>query len=47
MEIRVGKFEIIIGLPSGIDLEEAAAGYQHGFLTITIPKIQAKQIEVE
>ena len=47
MEIRFGKFEIAIGLPSGINLEEAAAEYKEGFLTVTFPKIRAIQIEVE
>ena len=47
MEIRHGKFEIAIGLPTGINLEEAFAEYKEGFLTIVFPKIQAKQIEVE
>lgn len=47
MEIRHGKFEIAIGLPTGINLEEAMAEYKDGFLTIVFPKIQAKQIEVE
>lgn len=47
MEIRFGKFEIAIGLPTGINLEDAFAEYKEGFLTIVFPKIQAKQIEVE
>jgi HSP20 family protein len=47
MEIRSGKFEIAIGLPSGINLDEAFAEYNLGFLTINFPKMQAKQIEVE
>ncbi len=47
MEIRSGKFEITIGLPSGINLDEASAEYNQGFLTINFPKIQPKQIEVE
>ena len=47
MEIRSGKFEIAIGLPSGVDLEEATAEYNQGFLTILFPKLRAKQIEVE
>lgn len=47
MEIRFGKFEIAIGLPSGVDLEGATAEYTLGFLTVTFPKMQAKQIEVE
>lgn len=47
MEIRSGKFEIAIGLPSGINLDEASAEYNQGFLTINFPKKQVKQIEVE
>ena len=47
MEIRSGKFEIAIGLPSGINLDEASAEYTQGFLTINFPKMQAKLIEVE
>ena len=47
MEIRSGKFEIAIGLPSGINLDEATAEYNQGFLTIHFPKMQVKQIEVE
>ena len=47
MEIRSGKFEIAIGLPSGINLDEASAEYNQGFLTINFPKKQAKQIEVD
>ena len=47
MEIRSGKFEIAIGLPSGIDLDQASAQYNQGFVAILFPKLQAKQIEVE
>lgn len=47
MEIRFGKFEIVLSLPRGVDLDKAAAEYKDGFLTILFPKIQAKQIEVE
>ena len=47
MEIRSGKFEIAIGLPSGLNLDEASAEYNQGFLTINFPKMQAKHVEVE
>src|SRR5215216_1114176 len=47
MEIRSGKFEITIGLPAGIDLDNAAAEYKDGFLTVIFPKLLAKHIEVE
>jgi HSP20 family protein len=47
MEIRFGKFEIALSLPSGLDLDTAVAEYKDGFLSILFPKIHAKQIEVE
>jgi HSP20 family protein len=47
MEIRSGKFEIAIGLSSGVDLDEATAEYTQGFLIVIFPKMHAKQIEVE
>jgi HSP20 family protein len=47
MEIRSGKFEIAIGLPSGIDLETATAEYNQGFLAILFSKMRPKLIEVE
>jgi HSP20 family protein len=47
MEIRSGKFEIAIGLPSGVNVDEASAEYTLGFLILIFPKKTAKQIEVE
>ena len=47
MEIRSGKFEIALSLPSGIDLDKAVAEYKDGFLSILFPRLHAKQIEVE
>ena len=40
MEIRFGKFEIGVGLPAPVDIENARAEYQDGFLTIHLPKIR-------
>jgi HSP20 family protein len=40
MEIRFGKFEIAVGLPAPVDMENARAEYQDGFLTIHLPKIR-------
>lgn len=38
MEIRFGKFEVSIGLPSPVDVEQSHAEYKDGFLTVTLPK---------
>lgn len=46
MEIPFGKFEIAIDLPLAVDVEKAGAEYKYGFLTITLPKLNPKQIEV-
>ena len=47
MEIRSGKFEIAIEVPAPINVENAIAEYKDGFLTINLPRANAKQIEVE
>jgi HSP20 family protein len=48
MEIQFGKFEIAVGLPAPVDVENARAQYEDGFLTINLPKINAKRkFEVE
>jgi len=46
MEIPFGKFESTIDLPLAVDVEEAQAEYKDGFLTIILPKLNPKQIEV-
>jgi HSP20 family protein len=38
MEIQFGKFEIAVGLPAPVDMENARAEYHDGFLTIHLPK---------
>ncbi|MBI5351777.1 MAG: Hsp20/alpha crystallin family protein [Chloroflexi bacterium] len=38
MEIRFGKFATSVNLPGPIDIEQARAEYQDGFLTIILPK---------
>jgi HSP20 family protein len=43
MEIRFGKFEIAVGLPAPVDMENARAEYQDGFLTIHLPKTRFDQ----
>lgn len=47
MEIRSGKFEVGIEMPAPINVEKAVAEYKDGFLTIILPRANAKQIEVD
>ena len=47
MEISSGRFEFAVELPLPVDVELATAEYKDGFLTIHLPKINKKQIEVE
>ncbi len=45
MEIRFGRFEIAVEIPVSVDMEKATAEYRDGFLTIVLPKSNAKQDE--
>ena len=45
MEIRFGRFEIAVEIPISVDMEKATAEYRDGFLTIVLPKSNAKQDE--
>jgi HSP20 family protein len=45
MEIRFGRFEIAVEIPVTVDMEKATAEYRDGFLTIVLPKFNAKQDE--
>jgi HSP20 family protein len=47
MEIRSGKFEIAVEVPAAIAVEIVTAEYKDGFLTINLPKIGERRIEVE
>ena len=40
MEIPFGDFESEVDLPQPIDVHQAVAEYQDGFLSITLPKIE-------
>jgi len=46
MEIPYGKFEISIDMPVAVKVERSSAEYKDGFLTITLPKANPKQVEV-
>lgn len=46
MEIRYGEFSTEIELRVAVQVDQAKAQYQKGFLTINLPKIQPKQIQI-
>ena len=43
MEIRSGKFASVVRLSSPVNVDNALAEYQDGFLTITLPKEMNEQ----
>ncbi len=47
MEIRFGKFATAVNLPGPVNIEQAHAEYQDGFLTIVLPKATLNQNKVE
>jgi HSP20 family protein len=46
MEINYGEFLTALELPELLDLSKIEAEYKDGFLLVTIPKAQPKQIKV-
>jgi HSP20 family protein len=46
MEIRYGEFLTEVELPAPVVVEEAHAEYQSGFLTIVLPKLKARNIQI-
>ena len=47
MEIRSGKFEIAVEIPTPIDAEQAIAEYKDGFLMVHLPKLRSQQVRIE
>ncbi|MBI5964178.1 MAG: Hsp20 family protein [Chloroflexi bacterium] len=47
MEIRFGKFATAVNLPGPVNIEQAHAEYQDGFLTVVLPKATSNQNKVE
>lgn len=46
MEIRFGEFIIELELPQFVETDRVQAAYADGFLRLTLPKAQPKQINV-
>ena len=47
MEIWFGRFEISIEVPTPVEIEASVAEYKDGFLVISLPRSQPKQIRAE
>ncbi len=47
MEIWFGRFEISIEIPVAVDIEASVAEYKDGFLVISLPRANLKQIRTE
>ena len=47
MEIRYGEFSTAVAIPGPIVADEAAAEYQDGFLTVTLPKAQPNSVPID
>lgn len=46
-ERSVGRFERVVPLPDGLDIDAAQASFKNGLLTISIPKTKEAQAEVK
>jgi HSP20 family protein len=44
MEIRFGEFSTMVALPGSVDSDNATVEYTDGFLVMTLPKMQSKDI---
>jgi HSP20 family protein len=47
MEIRFGEFGVEVELPAVVDIEQAQAVYDNGFLRMILPKSLPRHIQVE
>ena len=47
MEIRFGEFSTAIELPLGVDVSQAEADYQNGFLSVLLPKLKPTKIDIK
>ena len=46
MEVNMGEFDAVVEIPGMIDREKATAAYENGFLLVTLPKSEPKQIHI-
>ncbi|SRR5258706_4621869 len=44
MEVRFGEFSTVVALPGLVDAETSTAGYEDGFLIVSLPKTDSGHI---
>ncbi|MCX6064727.1 MAG: Hsp20/alpha crystallin family protein [Chloroflexi bacterium] len=47
MEVRFGEFSTVAAMPGPVDIENASAEYDDGFLTVNLPKALAQKLNVK
>lgn len=47
MEILSGEFVTVVELPAAVRYNDVSAGYEDGYLTITLPKTEIVRVEVK
>lgn len=46
LEVRFGEFSTTVAIPGPVNAERAAAEYEDGFLTVTLPKAAPSKIHI-
>lgn len=47
MEVRFGEFSTVAAMPGPVDIDNASAEYDDGFLTVNLPKAPSKKLHVK
>ena len=46
MEVRFGEFRSVVAIPGAVDVENATAEYDDGFLTVILPKATTNKTNI-
>jgi HSP20 family molecular chaperone IbpA len=47
MEVRFGEFKTTVEIPAGVDVSNALADYEDGFLNVVLPKIRPTTVSIK
>jgi HSP20 family protein len=47
MEVRFGEFKTAVEIPAGVDVSNALADYEDGFLNVVLPKIRPTTVSIK
>lgn len=47
MEVRFGEFSTFVELPDSVNIDEARAEYEKGFLQVILPKNNPSRLQIE